>query len=199
MVRVYFAVLLVFLLSGCSTIEPAVTEYKLSLKALNHSSDSKECRDKSLKVSQAFSSSSLMSLQMNYVLDGHKIYAYSQAQWNNSPNKEISSKVVKALRESKLFKNTQNSKSRGKADLILEINIEDFMQYYSKDLSQSHVRVEVSFTLIDSITSEVIATETFSAKKEASSLDAPGGVKGLDAALTNVLGQGLDFLNEVCK
>ena len=199
MIRVYFAVVLVFLLSGCSTAKPAVTEYKLSLKALKHSSDSKGCRDKSLKVSQAFSSSSLMSLQMNYVLDGHKIYAYSQAQWNNSPNQEVSSQVVKVLRESKLFKNVQNSKSRSKGDLILEINIEDFVQYYSKDLDQSHASVGISFTLIDSITSEVIATKTFSAKKEASSPDASGGVKSLDAALTNVLGQGLDFLNEVCK
>ncbi|EHP29126.1 hypothetical protein SMGD1_0599 [Sulfurimonas gotlandica GD1] len=199
MIRVYFAVILVFLLSGCSTTKPAVTEYKLSLKTLKHSTDSKGCIDKSLKVSQAFSSSSLMSLQMNYVLDGHKIYAFSQAQWNNSPNQEVSSQVVKALRDSKLFKNVQNSKSRSRGDLILEINIEDFMQYYSKDLDKSDASVGISLTLIDSISSEVISTKTFSAKKETSSPDASGGVKGLDAALTNVLEQGLDFLNEVCK
>jgi cholesterol transport system auxiliary component len=199
MIRVYFAVVLVFLLSGCSTTKPAVTEYKLSLKELKHSSVSDGCQDKSLKVSQAFSSSSLMSLQMNYVLDSHKIYAYSQAQWNNSPNQEISSQVVQALRKSKLFKNTQNSKSRSKGNLILEINIEDFMQYYSKDQDKSHVNVGISFTLIDSMTSEVIATKSFSAKKETDSLDASGGVKGLDNALADVLVQGLNFLNEVCK
>ncbi|PHQ65147.1 MAG: hypothetical protein COB99_05590 [Sulfurimonas sp.] len=199
MIRVYIAIVLLFLLSGCSTKKPTVIEYKLSLRELNHSSASKGCKDKSLKVSQAFSSSSLMSLQMNYILDSHKIYAYSQAQWNNSPNQEISSQVVKALRESKLFKNTQNSKSRSKGDLILEINIEDFMQYYSEDQKKSYVNVDISFTLIYSKTSEVIATKSFSAKKETASLDASGGVKGLDNALADVLVQGLEFLNEVCK
>ena len=199
MIKIYLAIVLVYLISGCSSTEPAVTEYKLSQKALTHSNVFQGCKDKSLKVSQAFSSSSLMSLQMNYVLDGHKIYTYSQAQWNNSPNQEISSQVVKVLRESSLFKNTQNSKSRSKSELVLEINIEDFMQYYSKNLDKSNVNVGISLTLIDSITSEVIATKTFSANEETISQDASGGVKALDVALSNILDQGLDFLNEVCK
>lgn len=199
MIKLYFAAVLILLLSGCSTTKPAITEYKLSLGDFKHNATSESCRDKSLKVSQAFSSSSLMSLQMNYVEDAHKIYAYSQAQWNNSPNQEITSHVVKVLRESKLFKNTQNSKSRSNSDLILEINIEDFMQHYSKDLKKSYANVGISFTLINSNTSEVIATKTFNAKKDVILLDASGGVSGLDAALGDVLSQGIDFLNEVCK
>ncbi|WP_294961983.1 ABC-type transport auxiliary lipoprotein family protein [Sulfurimonas sp.] len=199
MIRISLAIMLIFIISACSTTEPAVTEYKLSQKALKHISSFQGCKDKSLKVSQAFSSSSLMSLQMKYVLDGHKIYSYSQAQWSNSPNQEVSSQVVKVLRESKLFKNTQNSKSRSKSDLILEINIEDFMQYYSKNIDQSYVNVEISFTLIDSKTSEVIATNTFRANEEVITQDASGGVKALDAALSDILVQGLNSLNEVCK
>ncbi len=199
MIKIYFAIILVYLISGCSTKEPAVTEYKLSQKILKHSNVFQGCRDKSLKVSQAFSSSSLMSPQMNYVLDSYKIYTYSQAQWNNSLNKEISSQIVKAIREAKVFKNTQNSKSRSKSDFILEINIEDFMQYYNKSLDKSHVNAEINFTLIDSITNKVIATKTFKAREEATSLDASGGVKALDSALANILDQGLDFLNEVCR
>lgn len=199
MIKVYFTLLIMFLMLGCSTTKPAVTEYKLSLKELKQNNESKGCKGKSLKISEAFSASSLMSLQMNYVLDTHKIYTYSQAQWNNSPDQEISSQIVKAIRESKLFKNTQNSKSRSKSDLILEINIEDFMQYYSKDLSSSYANVEISFALIDSITSEVIESKSFSAKKETVSLDASGGVSGLDDALAEVLLQGLNFLDGVCK
>jgi cholesterol transport system auxiliary component len=199
MIKILLAIVLLFLVSGCSTIKPAVTEYKLSQKALEHNTVAKGCKDKSLKVSQAFSSSSLMSLQMNYVQGEHKIYAYSQAQWNNSPNQEISAQVVKVLRESKLFKNVQNSKSRSKSDLILEINIEDFMQYYTQNLDNSQAIANISFTLINSKTSKVISTKNFSAKKEVTSLDASGGVKGLDAALSDVLVQGVEFLDEVCK
>ncbi|MEA2092286.1 MAG: hypothetical protein U9O83_07980, partial [Campylobacterota bacterium] len=91
------------------------------------------------------------------------------------------------------------SKSRSKNDLILEINIEDFMQYFSKDLTQSYSKVVLSLTLIDAKTSRVIASDTFSAKMDALSLDASGGVKALDAALQDVLSQSVGFLNEACK
>ena len=199
MLRLTLTALFLFLLLGCSTTKPPVTEYKIALKTPQSNSLSSGCRDKSLKVSQAFSPSSLMSLQMNYVQDESKIYAYSQAQWNNSPNQEVSIVIVKTLRESELFKNTQSSKSRSKSDLILEINIEDFMQYFSKDLTESYSNVVITLTLIDAQSSRVIASKTFSAKMDASSLDASGGVKALDAALQDVLSQSIVFLNEVCQ
>ena len=199
MIKLYFTVLFLFLLSGCTTIKPSVTEYKIAFKSLSSNSLSDGCKDKSLKVAQAFSSNSLMSLQMNYTQDESKVYAYSQAQWNNSPNQDISSHIVKVLRESELFKNTQNSKSRSRSNLILETNIEEFMQYYSQDLTESYSNVVISLTLIDAHTSEVLATKTFSAKSDVLTLDASGGVKGLKNALNDVLNQSLVFLNEVCK
>ncbi|MFT7005457.1 MAG: cholesterol transport system auxiliary component [Sulfurimonas sp.] len=198
MIKLYVGIIMILLLAGCSTTNPSVTEYRLSVKALDYKSSSNGCEDKSIKVSQAFSSNSLMEVRMSYVQDEQKIYSYSQAQWNNSPNQEISSQIAKALRDSKLFKNTQTSKSRSNSDLILEANIEDFMQYFTQDSTKSYVKVMISFTLIDSKTSEVIATKTFNAKRNVTSLDALGGVKALDAALHDVLEQGILFLNEVC-
>jgi len=199
MIKLYLIAITIFLLSGCSAPKPPVIEYKISTKSVNYSSSSEGCKRKSLKVSQAFSSNSLMSLKMSYVQGEHKIYSYSQAQWNNSPNQEISSALVKALRDSKLFRNTSSSKSRSRSDLILEINIEDFMQYFNKDLTTSHSNVVISLTLIDARSREVLATKTFSAKKEVQILDASGGVKGLDLALQEVLTEGLKFLNKACN
>jgi len=199
MIKLYLIAITIFLLSGCSAPKPPVIEYKISTKSVNSSSSSEGCKRKSLKVSQAFSSNSLMSLKMSYVQGEHKIYSYSQAQWNNSPNQEISSALVKALRDSKLFRNTSSSKSRSRSDLILEINIEDFMQYFNKDLPPSHSNVVISLTLIDARSREVLATKTFSAKKEVQILDASGGVKGLDLALQEVLTEGLKFLNKACN
>ena len=167
--------------------------------ALNSETTSSGCREKSLKISEAFSSSSLMSLQMNYMQDSSEIYAYSQAQWNNSPNQEVTSQVLKVVRASKLFKNTQSAKSRSRSNLILETHIEDFMQYFNKDLTASHSSVSMNVTLIDAKTSSVIASKTFTSKKDAQTLDASGGVQGLDSALEDVLVQSIEFLNEVCK
>ncbi len=199
MTKIISITLFVFLLLGCSSTKPPVTEYKIRLTPLEFKSTSVGCKEKSLKVSQAFSSSSLMSLGMKYAQDEHKIYTYSQAQWNNSPNQEISSQVVKTIRESKLFKTTQNSKSRSRSDLILEINIEDFMQYYNKNINESHSSVVISLALIDAQTSKVLASKTFSAKSNVDTLDASGGVKALDSALQDTLTHSLEFLNEVCK
>jgi len=199
MIRIYFTILFAFLLVGCSTVKPAVVEYKIAVKSLDFDSLSTGCRDKSLKVSQAFSSSSLMSLQMKYIEDNHKIYAYTQAEWTNSVNQEISSQLIKVLRESKLFKHAQTSKSRSRSELILETNIDDFMQYYTKDLMASYAKVGISLSLIDTKTNRVISSESFSSKVDVKSLDALGGVQGLDLALRDVLGQSMKFLNEVCK
>ncbi len=199
MIKIFLLALTLYVLTGCSTVEPPVAEYKLSVKTLEQISSSTGCQTKSLKVSQAFSSSSLMSLKMNYVQDKHKIYSYSQAQWNNSVNQEITSQILKVLRESKLFKNTQNSKSRSKSDLILEINIDDFMQYFTHDSTKSHVKVAISIALIDARSSEVIATSNFSAVNNVDSLDATGGVNALDIALGDVLTQSIDYLNKVCE
>ncbi len=194
----YLMIAIVFLFSGCSITKPAITEYKLSLKDFTSKSYTKSCKDKSLKVSSAFSSNSLTTLEMKYMQDKHKIYAYSESRWNNSPNQEISSQVLCAIRDAKLFSSVQNSKSRSKSDLILEINVQDFMQYYNDDLSKSYVNIVMCFTLLDANTNKTIITKNFSAKKDVKNLDAAGGVEALDSVLGEIISQGLDFLDGAC-
>ncbi len=198
--KIYVLFIFLIFLSGCSATQPAMIEYKLSLKKLDSSSlSSNGCRKKSLRVSQAFSQSSLMSLNMNYMIDKSKIYAYSQAQWSNSPNQEITSQIVQLLREAKLFKTTQSSKSSSRSEFILESTIEDFMQYYNKDITSSYVNIVINMTLIDFKTHNVVASKTFSKRMKTNSLDAEGGVIALNKALKNVLEDSIKFFNEVCK
>ncbi|MCK9492282.1 MAG: ABC-type transport auxiliary lipoprotein family protein [Sulfurimonas sp.] len=199
MKNIYLITIFIFLLSGCSITKPAITEYRLSLKDFSSKSYTNTCKDKSLKVSSAFSSNTLMTLEMNYMQDKHKIYSYSQSQWNNSPNQEISSQIFSALRDAKLFESVQNAKSRSRSDLILEINIQDFMQYFSDDLNSSYVRIVMCFTLIDAKTNKSIATKSFSIIKDVESLDAMGGVEALDAGLEEVINEGLEFLSGACR
>jgi len=195
----YFLFIFLFFLSGCSTIKPSITEYKIVLDTKKLLTRSTGCKDKSLKVSQAFSSSTFMSLKMNYVQDKYKVYEYSQAQWSNPLNQEISSSIVNAIKDTKLFKSTQTYKSRSKSNLILEINIKDFMQYFNKDATKSYVNVKIDLALVDAKSSDVIATKTFSSKVNIDSLNAAGGVNGLGLALENVLEDAIKFLEEVCK
>ncbi len=199
MYKIIFVVVAVFLLSGCTTTQPPMTEYRVNpaLKTMN--SNSTQCSDKSLKVAQSFSTTAIMSVKMNYAQGLHKQYVYSESQWADSPNRAINAEIVKLLQTTKLFKSVLTSKSRSQSDLILEINIKDFMQYFNDDFSQSYANAIISLSLLDTSTNSVIVTNTFESRIDTKSLDASGGVEALNKALEDVLEQTNTWFNEVCK
>jgi len=199
MIRLFFISIVIVFLSACSTIEPSITEYRIIANNIISKSDLNGCKNKSLKVAQAFSSSSLMSLKMDYVLLNNKTFSYSQARWSDTPNRAISLELLQVIRDSGLFKYTQSAKTRSKSDFILETYIEDFVQYYSNDLSKSYVKILISSSLIDLKTNSIISAKTFKTKVESTSADAIGGVKALNKALSDILMQNTDWLSEICK
>lgn len=190
---------LAILISGCSTSIPAVAEYRINVEPSSTEFTVEGCKKKSLKIAQAFSSSSLMTLDMKYGQGNHKQYTFTQSQWAESPNRAITAEVLEYIKSTKLFKNVQISKSRSKNGLLLETNIEDFMQYFSEDEKESFVGVSINLTLIDVKTSKVLATKTFKSKIKVSDLNAGTGVKYLNSALKNVLDDSGVWLSEVCK
>jgi cholesterol transport system auxiliary component len=198
MYKFIFIAILV-LLSGCSRIKPAVTQFTINTNVQNSDLTASRCLDKSLKVSQAFSPNALMSLKMNYDEGNNKRYAYSESEWADTPNRLVTSEIIKLLRETKFFKSVQPAQSRSKSTLILETNIEDFMQYFINDSTESYSSVVLSLTLLDSTTNEIVATKTFSVKVKTKTLDAKGGVEALNAALGDNLTQVQDWLFGVCK
>jgi len=196
------SIFIVLLFSACGTKVPVATQYKISA-----SSDFKDsidkvntiCKSHSLKVMQSFSSSLLMSKEMHYVVDTNKIYPYSAAQWASSPNRIVSNEYFKMLRDLNIFESVQNSKSRTKASWLLEIKVEDFMQYYENDNTSSYVKIAINLIILDSITSKVIASKVFNAQVDVKTMDANGGVLGLNKALANILSQSASWINKECK
>ncbi len=197
--QLLFITLITFLLVGCSTTTPAVSEYRINVESIPSAFTQTGCKEDSLKVAQAFSSTSLMSHEMNYGQGTHKQYKFTQSQWAESPNRAISAEIVEYLKSTKLFKNVQISKSRSKNGLVLETNIEDFMQYFSEDEKESFVQVRINLTLIDAENSKVLATKTFESKIKIDSINADTGVQYLNIALENVLNSSGEWLSEVCK
>ncbi|QOY52586.1 ABC-type transport auxiliary lipoprotein family protein [Candidatus Sulfurimonas baltica] len=197
--KLIFIIASLLLLSGCTTTKPSITEYRLVSKNMSKNTKAAySCSDKSLKVSQAFSPSMLMSLKMHYAQDENKIFFYSESEWSETPNNAITLQIYEKVRSSNLFENVQISKSRSNGELILETNIEDFMQYYTADLKKSYANVVISLTLIDSKTREVISAKTFESKVYSTTLNADGGVEALSNALEKVLQQSLEWLNGAC-
>ncbi len=191
--------IITFLLVGCSTTTPAVSEYRINVEPMPSAFTQTGCKADSLKIAQAFSSTSLMTHDMNYGQGTHKQYTFTQSQWAESPNRAITAEILEYIKSTKLFKNVQISKSRSKNGLVLETNIEDFMQYFSEDEKESFVQVRINLTLIDVKTSKVLATKTFESKIKVNSINADAGVQHLNIALENVLKSSGKWFSEVCK
>lgn len=197
--RLLFLSLAVVLFTACSTIKAPITEYRIIVKNEIPKSDISGCKSKALKISQAFSSTSLMTTNMDYILENNQIFSYSQAQWSNTPNRAISLEILKSVRDTGLFKYTQNAKTRSRSDLVLETNIEDFSQYYNDDLSLSYANIVMSFTLIDLKSNKVISASTFETRVDTKSKDAQGGSEALNIALSEILEKTTIWLGSTCK
>lgn len=197
--RLIFIVIAIFILSGCTTKIPNVTEFRVSTDVQNLEFEQKGCKDSSLRVSQAFSSQTLMSKNMSYAVGKYEQNNYTQSEWAEAPNKAISAQIVKSIQATKLFKSIQNSKSRSKNGLVLETNIEDFMQYFQEDEKISFANVLITFTLMDAKTSNIIDSKSFHSKVDVDTLDANGGVVALNKALNKVLEDAIIWLSESCK
>lgn len=191
--------LMVFLFLGCSTTAPAVAEYRINVASPSSAFNESGCKQESLKIAQAFSSSSLMSNKMSYGQGAHRQYNFTESEWAESPNRAISVAVLEYVKSTELFKNVQTSKSRSSNGLLLETNIEEFMQYFSEDEKESFSKVKINLTLIDVKASKVLATKTFSSTVKVDSLNADGGVIALNRALGNILEESAKWLGGVCK
>lgn len=186
-------------LSACSFKESYKNAYTLQIKPQTAMSDASACSDKTLKVSQLFSSTSLMSTKMSYVEGGYHEYAFSQSEWAQSPNSIITQKIISSLRASGLFKSVEGHKSRSKSDYILESTLEDFRQYFSEDAKSSFVSVVMHFVLIDAKSSEVITSKSVSKKIELQTLEAKEGVTALSEATSEIFEQKNRWLSEECR
>jgi cholesterol transport system auxiliary component len=197
--KIFFALITNFLFVGCTTIKPHVSEFRVITKDTQIKSSASGCRDKSLKISQAFSTPSLLSLDMDYTESDNKIFSYSQSQWQESPNSSITSELFKSIRDSDIFKSVHSFKSRVKSEYILEIDIEEFMQFYTKNMSSSHVNIVVNLSLVDAKTNNTLSTNKFTSKVDAKTADASGGAEALSIALDEIISKNIEWLEGACK
>ncbi|MEA3228341.1 MAG: ABC-type transport auxiliary lipoprotein family protein [Campylobacterota bacterium] len=198
--RYYIPILFVsFLFLGCTPSSPKISEYVVNVKMDTPTFVEKGCSDSSLKIGQAFSSNSLMLLAMNYGLGDYQQLTFSQSLWSESPNKAITSALTQYIKSTQLFKNVQIAKSRSRNNLLLEINIEDFKQYFSEDEKSSYVNISIDLTLLNLKTGRTIETKTFESKEIVEENSAKGGVIALNKALQKIFIESGIWLSGVCR
>ena len=184
---------------GCTTKVPTPVQYKIDTQDVKSKVLNSECSDKSIKILPAYSSNTFLTTSMYYVEDKNKIYAYTKSKWATSPNSMITQYFESLLKDMQLYKYVINSKSRAVSDLVLEIKIDDFMQYYSKDYKKSYVKVILSLNIIDVKKAKVIKSAKYTKTLDATPLDASGGVDALKSALDDISKQSYEFFKGGCK
>ena len=187
------------LFAGCTVTKPVVSEYRIDPEIKSLKSSAMSCKEKSLKVAQLFSSSSLMSQRMKYTQDGYQEFSFTESKWALSPNRAINDMLVRTIREAKLFRSVNSFKSRSRSDLILEATLEEFIQHFREDNKKSYVRVVISFTLVDAKIAKILHTKSFIQEVEVDTLNAKGGVVALNRALGTLLSQSNSWLGEICR
>jgi len=196
----YILTLLALLgLSACTVTQPYIAEYRIETKKSTTVLSSLACKDKSLKVSQAFSENALMTQTMKYTQNDYGEYTFSESAWSQSPNKAITQEILKSTRDSELFKSVQSYKSRSASEYILESSIEEFIQHFSSDAKSSYVRIAISFSLVNSASSEVVDTLSINKTVPVSEMNAQGGVEAFNQGLGELLVEKNKWLNEVCR
>jgi len=188
----------VIVLAGCSVSTPAVSEYRLAPTSEVKQEKALACAH-TLKVQNLLSSAALMTQRLYYGVGQYKQFAYTQAAWSDTPQKKIGDLYVALLREREIFQSVHSYRSNVLTDRTLEIVVDDFMQYYDEDYKNSHAKVGLTLTLIDTAAKKPLATKSFKARKQTPSLDAQGGVDALNEALKEVMQESTLWLEGECK
>jgi ABC-type uncharacterized transport system auxiliary subunit len=175
-----------------------MTEYRIE-PPLKESPALHSCGDKSITIGKVFTSSTLMTKQMRYAENNYKEFSYLESEWANSPSKSISKALLNSIREAKIFSSVNSYRSRARNDLLLEANIDSFMQYYDEKKSSSYVKVALSLSLVDVKNVKALESTYIEKIVQSDSLNAEGGVNALNSALSEVLVATNLWLSEVCK
>ncbi|SFV75051.1 hypothetical protein MNB_SM-3-227 [hydrothermal vent metagenome] len=140
-----------------------------------------------------------MSKDMSYRVGKYQQFKYVTAKWVIPPNKIITTQLEDYLQSSGLFSSVLSMQSYIRSDLVLETDVEDFLQYFSKDKKSSYVILKVKLTLIDLHSNRILESKKFQIKKDVKELSANGGVVAFEQALREFLMQSGLWLSGVCQ
>ncbi len=201
MKKIIFISCFTLFLAGCSLIQrvAAKHEYSLNIHITNHHNLFTACKKDVIKISTLNNNVLADSNFMYYKTGLYKVNNYTQSKWLQMPSFMINSVLIKTLRADNLFKAVISKDSFANADLMLEVVIENFMQYFSKTQKKSFVKVKLHFALINLKTNNIISSQTQMSILKVKSLNAFGGVVMLSKALNNVLNNNSLWLQNICK
>jgi ABC-type uncharacterized transport system auxiliary subunit len=191
---------LVLLLGGCSIQKsvPPVAAYHIAADPGEASYAGTGCRDKTIRIALLEGSDLLRSRTIHYIDDASLDYGYTKARWVESPSRQLRYLLEHSVAESGLFNGVIPYRSQAKNDLLLETNVNTFVQVIHEDGS-SDVHLSMDLSLIDQFSRKILATERIVLSRETVSADVEGAVEAFNAVVSDALAVTNKWLDNECR
>lgn len=181
-----------YLLSGCSSHTPAITQYSLSPSySKAHISDSKS--NKSIKLITTETLSSLNTKAIRYTLPTLESGAYLYARWSDTPAMMLNRLLASSLENEKIFPIIITSHSSTQSDWVLESELLTYEHRFIGNRSSQAV-IDIVCRLIDTKSKQPIAAKRFTITVDAPSEDIRGGVNAFQRASEELTRQQIEWL-----
>ncbi|NPA65588.1 MAG: hypothetical protein GXO11_01765 [Epsilonproteobacteria bacterium] len=192
------SLIIALLFIGCSQEVPPTKKYILDIEIPKNVNNKFTCKEKSLKILSPYASYEYTTNNLYYVLDSQE-GSYTQSAWAKAPATEIYALLLKNIRKSAIFATVENYTSISQGDINLEIDIQNFKQYFSSDEKHSYVIADITLSMVDKKTFTIIAQKNFYKKVITDSADAKGGVEALNKALAELLPEMIQWIGNSCR
>ncbi len=186
---------------GCSVKStPPVTEYAIIGKSVGYDRlKDTHCRDASLKILEPFGSYEYSVNELHYVVLPYEENSYTQSAWVQPVSTMLYNEILKAIRESRIFATVSNYSSVAKGDYVLEIEINDFKQYFTPSQKRSYIVSDMTFTLVGGGDFLPVSQKVVYKKIKTKELNAKGGVEALNQAQQETIEEVVKWLEGTCK
>lgn len=194
MKTIFFTLLSTFILTGCATHTPSISEYSLNIGRNSTQFSTPIASSKTLQYQRIKAPASLSSKAILYTQHDQEIGHYLYSSWKDSPSSMIDISTLGALQESRLFANIIPAYSQSKGDYLLESDL-NALYHQLHDTSSSEGIIDITYRLIDIKTRQCIATKHLILTHPADTHDAKGGVNALKKGLETLHEQTIQWLS----
>lgn len=194
--HVSFYILILLLLSGCSTSSPSVNEYTLFTPQAP-TSQKTPLFSKTLTVASAKAIPSLCGKNLIYLRENGETGSYLYSRWSDAPATLMQRSLMQSLNENALFVSLSPASSLAQSDWVLESDLDAFYHRFSKGSSEGYI--DITYRLIDAHSKVSIASKRFVITAPAPSMDALGGVEALKHAQSELNHQSIEWLKTLTK
>ncbi|MDO9207536.1 MAG: ABC-type transport auxiliary lipoprotein family protein [Sulfuricurvum sp.] len=191
--KIFLSLFTLFILSGCTTHTPNITEYSLTTVHPSSADIPTVSSPKTLQLATTKTLPSLNSKSIFYLKTNQEIGSYLYSRWIDTPSSMIENAFTAVLQKSALFSAVIPASSHANGDYLLESNLHAFYHRIHDNQTSDGV-IDITYRLINTKSKATVATKRFTLIHPSQTNNAKGGVDALNNALNSLNSQVVQWL-----